>query len=123
MSSVSFKGPLFDGRLAANLDKAMVNIEEAVADEAVKLVREVISTKAKHRTGRYERAVKSNRESSSYQVTDGGVRYGAWLEGTSRRNARSSFKGYHQFQTARRQLDRTAKQIIQAEISKALGGR
>lgn len=34
-------------------------------------------------------------------ITDGGVVYGPWLEGTSSRNKTTSFKGYHSFKKTR----------------------
>jgi len=119
---MSTSGPLFNGRLAASVEAATRRTEYRIADEGVALVRNNIRISAKRRTGRYERSLRTTRQASSVRVTDGGVVYGPWLEGVSRRNSSTRFKGYRQFRKATQELERRAKPIAEVEISRAIGG-
>ena len=49
-----------------------------------------------------------------------GLRYGPWLEGTSRRNARSSFKGYRLYDDARREAAARAGSVAGEVIADAV---
>lgn len=108
--------------LAKRLQKASSNLETDLAQDAVDSVRKVIRSRARNPTGRYERAVTSNRVSDSVKVHDGGIVYGPWLEGVSSRNGSTSFKGYHQFEIARKSLRKQAKVKARAEVKRALRG-
>jgi hypothetical protein len=49
-----------------------------------------------------------------------GVTWGPWLEGTSRRNQSTRFKGYHLFRKTRQELQRQAPGIGQRELDKVM---
>ena len=50
-----------------------------------------------------------------------GVTWGPWLEGTSKRNSSTRFKGYHLFRQTRQALQKLAPEIGQAELDKVIG--
>lgn len=54
----------------------------------------------------------------------GGIREGEfswpWLEGTSKRNVTTGFKGYHTFRKTRLRLDKEAQAIGERELAKVL---
>jgi hypothetical protein len=45
------------------------------------------------------------------RITDGGVVYGPWLEGTGSRNASSRFKGYRHWRQTQNAMDANAERI------------
>jgi hypothetical protein len=51
-------------------------------------------------------------------VTDSGVIYGPWLEGTGSRNRTTRFKGYATFRKAAQELDRRAFRIAAAMLDR-----
>ena len=125
----STSGPLFDGRatevLFRWLDKSKIDVAERGID--LLMERALKMDKTGRSTGHY--AGTFRRQSvSSYNdqlITDGGIVYGPWLEGESKRNNSTRFKGYHQFRRTRLQLRREAKDIAQAELDRyieELGG-
>lgn len=61
------------------------------------------------KTGYYRRSVHGQLRGRLHaEVNDSGVVYGPWLEGVSRRNERSRFKGYAMFRRAHEKLERNA---------------
>lgn len=111
-------GPLFDGtaeRVIADVrDEGADRVAQALEDD----VRSEVRTRASHPTGNYERSIVTTRAVSSRIVSDSGVLYGDWLEGTSGRNHRSSFKGFQMFRRARQGFEisgavqRTIQQVF-----------
>jgi hypothetical protein len=61
-------------------------------------------------TGNYRRNVSGKVQGDEGTIDDGGVVYGAWLEGTSSRNQATQFKGYAAF---RKTKDWMEKQVGQ----------
>jgi hypothetical protein len=60
------------------------------------------------------------------RIDDNNVVYGPWLEGTSRRNQTTRFKGYASFRKTREWLDKRTKAIIRPRVLRMvrrLGGR
>lgn len=60
------------------------------------------------------------------RISDGGVVYGPWLEGTSSRNQSTRFKGYSSFRRTRDWLKKNTKRIIRPRVARLvqrLGGR
>jgi hypothetical protein len=77
-------------------------------------------------TGNYRRNVHGEvrsyffmRQQSFGRIHDSGVVYGPWLEGTSRRNNTTRFKGYRSFRNTKSWLDRTqTPKILQKHMSR-----
>jgi len=77
-------------------------------------------------TGNYRRNVHGEvrsyfflRQQSFGRIHDSGVVYGPWLEGTSRRNNTTRFKGYRSFRNTKSWLDRTqTPKILQKHMAR-----
>lgn len=126
--TVTRRGPVFDGRAAKEVAAGVDEATAAVAQRGLDLTQQRLGQVLKHPTGRYRSrvAVERARSGDSLVITDGGVVYGAWLEGTSRRNQRSRFKGYRTFRYVLQQLRgdavKVAAPVVERRVTKA-GGR
>ena len=65
--------------------------------------------KGRASTGNYRRNVHSVIKGLNAKITDGGVIYGPWLEGTGSRNETTQFKGYASFRKTEVWLNEQAK--------------
>jgi len=77
-------------------------------------------------TGHYRRSVSSRVEHLAARISDGGVIYGPWLEGTGSRNKTTRFKGYASFRRVGQWLERQKRRVLHAHarrIVRDLGGR
>jgi hypothetical protein len=121
MAEVHTSGPLFDGTadrvVAAYCDDA----ERAIADVGVNMVRAALGGVLRHPTGYYESQIQTDRVAGDSVVTDGGVVYGPWLEGTSRRNRSTRFKGYRTFRLTKQRLQARAGEIAERQLGPYLG--
>lgn len=106
-------GPVFDGRATKATTDYLHAATGAVAEVGARDVRTLISSSVKAGTGSYESHVHADRTVTGAVVTDGGVIYGAWLEGTSSRNQTTRFKGYAAYRKAAQVLDRHADTIAE----------
>lgn len=115
------KGPIAEGR-----GPKIVNLMcDDVADELGQLVFDAVKARLSqvlvHPTGYYESRVTHERSHDAFRVSDGGVIYGPWLEGTGSRNGRSKFKGYATFRRVTDQINREAEGDADRVIGKDLG--
>lgn len=115
------RGPLFDGRAAAAIDAFTVDAENAVAEAGVNEVRQTLSGSLKNPTGFYESQIQTERRADTTLVTDGGVVYGPWLEGTSSRNTTTRFKGYAAFRRSVQRVQAQAPRIAEKTLQRYLG--
>lgn len=114
---VSFRGPLFDGRAAKAANDFCVKFAEGYADDVNEELKRQFARKFKNPTGRYARRVRARRVGKGVsQVTGNVTPYGAWLEGTSPRNRKSSFKGYGSFRVVAPRMERRAQAVANAEF-------
>lgn len=118
-------GPLGDGRAIELAGKWAENTSQALGDEAVRLLRAFPMNKTGRAHGAFENALKVERRSPSETRVQGpqqrGVAWASWLEGTSKRNESTHFKGYHLFRKTRKQLQDKAPEIGQHELDALLG--
>ena len=112
----SFSGPLFDGRAKAALKAGVDAAEQRVAVEVRDAVRGEVRRRARNRTGYYESRVRVENAGGDRVVTASGVIYDDWLQGTAPRNARSSFKGYQQWDRARAAVDARAAALVEQAL-------
>lgn len=106
------RGPLFDGRTAKALHAYRGEISLRIAEEGEKLIRQRLHVVLKHPTGYYESKISVDRAGEGYRVSDGGVIYGPWLEGTGSRNSPvTRFPGYATFRRTKPLVDQRARQI------------
>jgi hypothetical protein len=103
---------------AMAIGKLLSDIKSEVADYGVFLVLMRLGNVLREPTGYYESRIRKERQMNDWIVTDSGVVYGPWLEGTGSRNQISRFKGYRTFQITKRELDQ--KKVM---ISKPLVDR
>ena len=114
---VTARGPLFDGRAAKAAHDFCVEFAERYADDVNAELQQQFSRVFKNPTGRYESRVRARRVGTGVSEVSGNVTpYGAWLEGTSRRNRTSSFKGYGSFQKVAPKMERKANAVANAEF-------
>ncbi|WP_413102220.1 hypothetical protein [Streptomyces sp. Inha503] len=113
-TNVNTNGPMFDGRAQRAANEYADQLRYRIATEAEDMVRARLQTVLKHPTGYYESHIRVERAGNSYEVTDGGVVYGPWLEGTGSRNFPvTRFRGYATFRRVKAMIDRRAGGIAQ----------
>jgi hypothetical protein len=122
MNEIRIAGPLFTGRAAAETQIMARDIEREIAQDAVNRIKERLGDVLQHPTGYYESQIQTDRSSDgSYRVTDGGVIYGPWLEGTSSRNQTTRFKGYFTFRQVKQDIDSNARETANRIALKHMG--
>jgi hypothetical protein len=125
---VTLRGPVLNGKTRGLLRPYLDRAVDEVADLGVNQIRAVLGSRLKHPTGYYESRVQTDRSRGmgSRVITDGGVVYGPWLEGTSHRNQTTRFKGYRAFRRTRTRLRKLGDPIVNRLINQfvaRLGGR
>ena len=112
---VTTRGPIPTGRYRAILDRAETQIRQDIADEgAAEVGRE--TAVFKHPTGNYLRRITTRQRTGAHAVLLDDVIYDTWIEGTSRRNQTSRFKGYAVFRKATQALDARVPDIARASL-------
>lgn len=117
------RGPMFDGRTAKAMHTYSDQVSYKVATFAEDQVRQRLAQVLQHPTGYYQSRITVDRAGTGYQVSDGGVVYGPWLEGVGSRNATTRFKGYATFRRTKALVDRKAPGIAAELLAryKAMG--
>ena len=124
-------GPIFEGRAPAIIDdfmrKATLRLAETARDW-IRIDAEGMDRSGRGGTGRAAAGVQLENRGLDH-VVSGGIREGEyawpWLEGTSKRNTSTRFKGYHTFRNAKNRLEDHVTQIIQPlvdDMVRELGG-
>lgn len=118
------KGPMFNGKTAAALSAYADQVEYRIATFAEDQIQQRLGQVLKNPTGYYQSRITVDRAGTGYRVSDGGVIYGPWLEGTGSRNAPvTSFAGYQTFRRTKALVDRKAPGIAAELLAryKAMG--
>jgi hypothetical protein len=102
-------GPIADGTAHDAVIEWIDESKKQVADYAVRQLRAVRMDKTGRGTGRYQSEIRTSVLSYNDLLVNNPVVYGPWLEGTSKRNSSTRFKGYR--------LWRQAKQATQAQAT------
>lgn len=106
---VNHRGPLFvPGLPEAEVDRFLHDARQDVGDHAESVALHLLSTSLRHPTGHYESQVTAEPHGTTVVLSDSGVVYGPWLEGTGSRNRTTHFKGYATF---RRTRDRVRTEV------------
>jgi hypothetical protein len=117
-------GPLANGEAEKAAQEWAKNTMQALADKGVELLRAFPMNKTGRAHGAFENALKTERISPTEIRIPGpmerGVVWSPWLEGTSKRNDSTGFRGYGLFRRTRLQLQKMAPQVAQAELEKVL---
>lgn len=118
---LDFDGPLFDGRAAAAGRRLVRDMSDTLGQRGKEMILERLGQVIKHPTGYYESQVRAEAHGSvDTVITDGGVVYGPWLEGTSSRNETTRFKGYGTFRRVAQELERDAEQLTRGDVDRAV---
>lgn len=117
-------GPLANGEADKAAQEWATNTTQALGDKGVELLRAFPMDKTGRARGAFQAALKTTRISPTETRISGpqerGVAWATWLEGTSKRNESTGFKGYHLFRKTRLALSKMAPDIAQAELEKVL---
>lgn len=131
----SARGPLFDGLAAEALDRwANATGEELASQGQSEIRRRALlmhrSALPGHRwpgrvnTGEAARHVRVySSRTSAWKISgesEAGITWWPWLEGVSRRNMTTRFKGYHTFRVVKNQLQRKARAVGEAVLRRML---
>lgn len=119
--TVSFSGPFFSGRFPGLMEDIIEDAQTELGNRVLERVQYHLDVQIQRPTPYYETQIIQQRVGRYEVVHDRGIIYGPWLEGTSRRNARSRFKGYASFRKARDEIVRQAPGIIDNVIRRNLG--
>ena len=68
-------------------------------------------------TGNYRRNINTKVKNMTSIISDNGVIYGPWLEGTSARNS-SRFPGYASFRMAGQEIEKRKKRVIGSHVKR-----
>lgn len=118
--STRVRGPVVEGKTAQPVARMIRDVDRAIADETRDTWFRFLKAKVRHWTGAYGRKIHVKHTARQSLVTDGGVVYGPWLEGTARRNRTTRFKGYASLRRARQDVDKRAERIAQKVIASHL---
>jgi hypothetical protein len=118
-------GPLASGDADKAAQEWATNTTQALADKGVELLRAFPMNKTGRAHGGFENALKTTRVSPTETRIPGpqerGTAWSPWLEGTSKRNESTKFRGYGLFRKTRLQLQKLAPQIAQEQLDKVIG--
>jgi len=115
MTEVRFSGPLFDGSAEAILRHGVEQARIEFAEEAKRSV-ELETGVFRNPTGRYKSLIHIVQEGFTSRILPGRLPYVRWLEGTSRRNQTTRFKGYHVFRKAFQQVEARAESFFESAL-------
>lgn len=117
-------GPLFDQTADEVLDELRDKIAHDGAQWALEQLEQVPMDKTGRARGGFQENLRLVKRNAGWAVPApmiSGVVWGPWLEGTSKRNASTRFKGYHLFRDVRRQLqDGKAQEIADKALEELL---
>jgi hypothetical protein len=122
--SVSASGPLADGEAELAVTEWLDASVKAIADEGVRMLREFPMNKTGRAAGAFQANLHVLRHGLDAVIPGpqiSGVTWASWLEGTSKRNRSTRFKGYHLFRQTRDRLQQKAPGIAEAELQKYIG--
>lgn len=99
----------------------MREIDDAIGKAGVQLVQRELDENLQNPTGYYRSQINYTSNTRGAVISDGGVVYGPWLEGTGSRNQSTKFKGYHSIRQATQQLNQAAPLVAQTVVDRRIG--
>ena len=110
-------GPFFtDGMLTV----AGAEIVDEVAAQVTADVHLNLDRSIRRPTPYYETQITNELDGDDRVVHDRGIVYGPWLEGTSRRNSTTGFRGYHSFGRAQRSVSVKVQELAEHVLRRYL---
>jgi hypothetical protein len=122
-AQANITGPIGDGTADRALQDWAQAVAKALGDEGVRLLRAFPMDKTGRAHGGFQENLNVLQQGPVARIPGPqikGVVWSPWLEGTSKRNQSTRFKGYHLFRLTRQQLQERAPQIGQAELDKVM---
>lgn len=119
--TVTFSGPLFDGRAQAAMPGIVAEVADKLGTEGKRRVLLGLDATLVRPTGAYRSRITKYANGGQARVHDNRGIYGPWLEGTGSRNRTTRFKGYRNFRTATQQLNRGARPLAENVIAQNIG--
>ncbi len=116
-------GPIADGSADRALQDWAQAVTAALGKEGVDLLRAFPMNKTGRAHGAFENnlhVIQKGPQATIPAPMITGVTWGPWLEGTSKRNSSTRFKGYHLFRKTRQELQKRAPEIGQQELDKIM---
>jgi hypothetical protein len=104
-------GPLFDHTADLLAEQMCQEIEVEVGDAGAELIVARLGEVLQHKTGFYQSHIAARPDGRDVKITDQGIVYGPWLEGTGSRNRTTRFKGYATFRRSVQDIRRRAEGI------------
>lgn len=121
-ASVQVSGPLFDGRADKAAQEACDEAERSVSIIGASMVRTALAGTLKVQRPYYRTRVEAQPDPPGWKITDQGVIYGPWLEGTGSRNfPKTRFKGYATFRRTTQAIQARANDIANGVVARFMG--
>ena len=117
---VKVGGPLFDGRAIGDVKEWADKTVKDVAEYAVKQLDAFEMDKTGRGTGRYQSEIRTTNLGDNSILIDDPLVYGPWLEGTSKRNEDTRFKGYRLWRKTRTRVRAAFKDYAQKNLDEYL---
>ena len=125
-SRVRVSGPIFDGEALAAVRAFLRDTENDLAEQGQRVIQ--AKAKAMNRSGRGGHGVAAGAVTltggEGMRIIRGGQQKGVvwwpWLEGVSRRNQSTGFKGYKTFRKTRYLLARALRPVAQENLNRYL---
>lgn len=119
---VDVHGPLFDGRASIALKDYEEQVDKSLSDKLKGTWLDKLNSSIRVNRGVYISHVRVQTRSELVRdVSDGGVVYGPWLEGTGSRNRTTRFKGYRSLRQATERVEATAEPQAYAILQRYIG--
>jgi hypothetical protein len=121
-AAIVTRGPVFDGRARVRLTRMCTDIEQGVAAETQRRVQILgqslfrYTKKAHDVPGKWRSHIHVVSRGGHRAVTDSGIIYGPWLEGTGSRNKTTRFKGYNMWRTTFANMNRSGAMEVARPI-------
>lgn len=115
------KGPVVEGKTDPVIARMIKDVDRALAHNLLDTWRKLLRAKVKRWTGAYAKGMRVVETPKTFRVDDSRSVYGPWLEGTSRRNQTTRFKGYTAQRRAAQQIDKEAKGTAERVVHGHMG--
>jgi hypothetical protein len=130
--TMEVKGPVFDRRGRDMVERAMEHAMNDLVEQSEAHISEMARPRPApgvylsrgeggRSTGNYRRNISGKTQGLTGTLSDGGVVYGPWLEGTGSRNQTTRFKGYQMFRKTRQWAEEKSSEIANAHLRRATG--
>lgn len=125
--NVTVSGPLFDGQAQLAVRDWLDATKREVADMGVRELDAIVMDATGRGTGHYQSMITTRVVRYNDVLITDPVQYGPWLEGVSKRNSSTRFKGYHLWRRTRQRLRRDFKDVAEKKLHEyylaRMGGR